>query len=164
MFVYPIYACQDMWQYNTRIQLSYLTMDLKKPIVGSFAAGWQCFFPKVNRAETKCSRPISLTSASLKCLERMVNHHIRDVRLANIPLHVNEHVYQSGNPLWPFTQICPRYRGSICLKTILSGYFLRYLWYFYHVSFDIILTVVQSHESWCFKTEISSRQYVSSSD
>lgn len=83
-------------------------LALKNIFVSSLATGYEPkswrdvtvkFIPKGGRAsyeEVKSFRPISLTSFLLKCLERIVDHHIRDVYLAAMPLHENQHAYQSG--------------------------------------------------------------------
>ncbi|XP_036146976.1 uncharacterized protein LOC118647010 [Monomorium pharaonis] len=57
------------------------------------------FIPKAERTGYSSAKdfcPISLTSFLLKTLERLVNVYIRDVVLLQHPLHVNQHVYQTG--------------------------------------------------------------------
>jgi len=57
------------------------------------------FIPKPGRnsySGPRDYRPISLTSFLLKTLERLVDRHLRDVALALVPLHPNQHAYQAG--------------------------------------------------------------------
>jgi hypothetical protein len=41
-------------------------------------------------------RPFSLTSFLLKTVERLVDKYLRDKALARVPLHSNQHAYQTG--------------------------------------------------------------------
>lgn len=57
---------------------------------------WNLIYFASKRTAIYCKlvvRPISLISLLLKCLERTVDHHIRDVNLANMLLHVNQHAH-----------------------------------------------------------------------
>jgi len=57
------------------------------------------FIPKPGRSSysgPKDYRPISLTPFLLKTLERLVVRYLRDVTLALVPLHSNQHAYQAG--------------------------------------------------------------------
>ena len=57
------------------------------------------FIPKPGRncySGPKDYRPISLTSCLLKTLERLVDRYLRDVALALVPLHPNQHAYQAA--------------------------------------------------------------------
>jgi hypothetical protein len=58
------------------------------------------FIPKPGRDSyggTKDFRYISLTSFSLKTMERLLDRLLRDDILALMPLHPNQHAYQAGN-------------------------------------------------------------------
>ena len=57
------------------------------------------FIPKTgkdNYYEAKYFRPISLTSFLLKTLEKLIDRHIREVTLENLPLSSSQHAYQPG--------------------------------------------------------------------
>jgi hypothetical protein len=70
---------------------------------GYFPAIWQqvkvVFIPKPGRnsySGPRDYRPISLTLFLLKTMERLVDRYVRDKALARVPLHSNQHAYQSG--------------------------------------------------------------------
>jgi hypothetical protein len=57
------------------------------------------FIPKPGRdsyGRPKDYRPISLTSFLLKTMERLVDRFLRDEILVSLPLHPNQHAYQTG--------------------------------------------------------------------
>jgi ribonuclease HI len=57
------------------------------------------FIPKPGRVDystPKSYRPISLTSFSMKTLERLCERHIRDTVIITNPLHPNQHAYTPG--------------------------------------------------------------------
>ena len=57
------------------------------------------FIPKLGKAsyrEVKSFRPISLASFLLKTLERLVEFHLKQGILTDLPLHKHQHAYQSG--------------------------------------------------------------------
>lgn len=131
---------------------------LKQLLVCSFATGyipksWRDitvkFIPKVGRAsyeEAKSFRPISLTSFLLKCLERIVDHHIRDVHLANVPLHVNQHAYQSGkSTVTLLHKVVYDIEKAFAQKQSCLGVFLDIEGAFDNVPFDAILEAARGH-------------------
>lgn len=131
---------------------------LKKLLVSSFATGyipksWRDitvkFIPKGGRAsyeEAKSFRPISLTSFLLKCLERIIDHHIRDVYLANMPLHVNQHAYQSGkSTVTLLHKVVYDIEKAFAQKQSCLGVFLDIEGAFDNVSFDAILEAARNH-------------------
>ena len=57
------------------------------------------FIPKPGRNSYSGSRdyrPISLTLFLLKTMDRLVDRYLREVALALVPLHPNQHAYQAG--------------------------------------------------------------------
>lgn len=57
------------------------------------------FIPKSGKScydLAKSFRPVSLTSFLLKTLEKMVDRHIRDETLSQMPVHHSQHAYQAG--------------------------------------------------------------------
>ena len=44
----------------------------------------------------KAFRPISLASCTLKTLEKIIDRHIRESVLTEVPQHPNQHAYQKG--------------------------------------------------------------------
>jgi hypothetical protein len=57
------------------------------------------FMPKPSRdsySGPKNYRPISLTTFMLKTMERLIDRFLRDQILTSLPLHPNQHAYQTG--------------------------------------------------------------------
>ena len=52
---------------------------------------------KVTYKEAKSFRPVSLTSFLLKGLERLLDRHIRDKYLSQVPLNPRQHAYRAGH-------------------------------------------------------------------
>ena len=51
---------------------------------------------KIDYTTAKAFRPISLTSFLLKGLEKLVDRHLRDGHLVDIPIHPRQHAFQAG--------------------------------------------------------------------
>ena len=64
---------------------------------------WQiarvAFIPKpgrMNYSEAKAFRPISLTSFLLKGMEKLIDRHLRDGPISELPFHPRQHAFQAG--------------------------------------------------------------------
>lgn len=136
----------------------FLKHVLKKLMVTSFATGyipesWRDitvkFIPKGGRSsyqEAKSFRPISLSSFLLKCLERIIDHHIREVNLTNIALHVNQHAYQTGKSTTTLLhKVVYDIEKAFAQKQSCLGVFLDIEGAFDNVSFDAIIEAARYH-------------------
>ena len=91
---------QEGWE----ILIPYLIKIFRACLVtGYVPTAWRqvkvVFIPKPGRNSycgPKDFQPISLTSFSLKTLERLVDRFLRDEILVSKPLHHNQHAYQTG--------------------------------------------------------------------
>lgn len=86
------------------------------------------FIPKPGRAgytEVKDFRPISLTSFLLKTLERLVDRWIRAGPLTVLPLHEEQHAYQTGKSVeTALLSVTDFIGGQLELKGVCLGVFL----------------------------------------
>lgn len=97
--VYPV-MLQKAWC----ILHEYITVAFKASLkMGYIPKLWQSvrvtFIPKTGKkdyTQPKSFRPISLTSFLLKCLERLIDRHVKDHLTANCPLNTNQYAFQAG--------------------------------------------------------------------
>jgi hypothetical protein len=108
------------------------------------------FFPKPGKldyAEAKASRLISLSSFLLKTMEKLVDRQIRDGALKEYPLHQNQHAYQTGKSTeTALHNVVKCIENSIEHKDIALGAFLDIGGAFDRTSFDTIKQAAEKHD------------------
>jgi hypothetical protein len=79
---------------------------------------------KLDYTEVNAYHPISLSSLTLKTMEKLVDRHIRDGALKKYPLHRNQHVYSLTHSLThgaePFLRNC-----QLCSHSRTSQHFME---------------------------------------
>jgi hypothetical protein len=94
---------------------------------------------------TKDYRPISLISFLLKTMERLIDKFLRDEILAFMPLHPNQHAYQTAKSVeTAFHQLVVRFEVLDQQETAL-GVFLDIEGAFNNTSYDSICAVLAKH-------------------
>ena len=146
--------------FPTLLQKGYEVLKhvVRKILVCSLATGyvpsaWReiCikFIPKSGRAsyeEAKSFRPISLSSFLLKTLERLIDHHIRNVCLVEHPLHKMQHAYQRGkSTVTLLHDVVYNIEKAFSQKHSGLGVFLDIEGAFDSVSFNSIMEAARSH-------------------
>jgi hypothetical protein len=107
------------------------------------------FIPKPGRSSycgPRDFRPISLTSFLLKTMERLVDRYLRDETLALLPLHPNQHVYQTGKSVdSALHQLVVRVEKALDQQEIALGVFLDIEGTFDNTSCDSTCSALTRH-------------------
>jgi hypothetical protein len=109
------------------------------------------FIPKPSKntlSGPRYYRPISLTSFLLKTMERLVDGYLRDEALATVPLHSNQHAYQTGKSVeMDLHQLVVQVEKALDQQEIALGAFLDIEGAFNNTCYDTMCDALVRHGS-----------------
>jgi len=141
---------QEGWE----ILIPYLVRIFRTCLATGYVPALWCqakvvFIPKPSRSSycgPRDFRPISITSFSLKTMERLVDRFLRDEILVLQPLHPNQHAYQAGKYVeTALHQLIVWVEKALDQQEIALGVFLDVEGAFDNISYDSMCLALTRH-------------------